>query len=403
MLGVYVHVPFCRVKCPYCSFNVYVKRHEVRAAYVDALVSEVRLHADALAQAPFLSRAPDGRALVSSIYLGGGTPTLLDPSDLARIVEAVRTSFSVVPDAELTVESEPGTTTTDVFAALAELGANRLTIGVQSFQPALLERLGRPHSADEARRAVADARAAGVSNLDLDLIFGAPEQTLSDWRADLDAALALGPEHLSLYNLTIEPGTPFHTAHGKGLLPLPDEDVQADMLRAAIHACAAAGLDHYELSNFARAGRRSRHNQGYWQGRPYLGVGAGAHGFLPSPPHGRRWWNLRSPAHYVEAVRSGRLPVDASEDLDAHQALLEALFLGLRQRDGLDVAALGRRFGGGIADGVRAASALPVPDLVTWDGDRLRLTNNGVIIADSVIEALSRRLDSTDAFDTVGI
>lgn len=403
MLGVYVHIPFCRVKCPYCSFNVYVKRHDLRAAYVDALISEVRLHADAVADAPFLARATDGRALVSSIYLGGGTPTLLAPSDLARIVEAVRSSFAVLPDAELTVETEPGTTTTEVFAALADLGANRLTIGVQSFQPALLERLGRPHSGDDARRAVAGARAAGVSNLDLDLMFGAPGQTASDWHADLDAALALGPEHLSLYNLTIEPGTPFHTAHGKGLLPLPDEDVQADMLRDAIRTCAAGGLEHYELSNFARPGSRSRHNQGYWQGRPYLGVGAGAHGFLPSPPHGRRWWNLRSPARYVQTVQGGRLPVDSTEVLDAEQALLEALFLGLRQRDGLDAATLETRFGAGIVAALRSASSLPVPDLVSWEADRLRLTDNGVIIADSVIETLSRRLDSTVAFDTVEI
>ncbi len=405
-LGIYLHIPFCRVKCPYCAFVVFTGRTALREDYVDAMARHIaRAGRETNADAAGLTRGPDGRLPVRTIYLGGGTPTTLPVAQLARLLDSVRAHFAVADDVEITVETEPGTTSPDAFGALVAAGVDRVTIGVQSFDARHLQTLGRPHDPDGARRAIEDAREAGVANLDLDLMFGYPDQTLDDWHRDLDAAFAHRPEHLSLYNLTVEPGTPYATRAKQGALPLPEEDVQAAMMRAAMDRCGDAGLVHYEISNFARPGRASRHNAGYWNGVPYLGVGVGAHGFLPRGGvhgEGRRGWNVRSPERYIEAIASGAPAEEDSEDLDREAAILEAAYLGMRQRRGLDRASFEARFGPRPIEGAAPELArLRESGVISDEPDRVRLTEEGVIIADYAISRIVASLDTFGGFDTV--
>ena len=394
LTGIYLHIPFCRVRCPYCSFNVYTRRGHLAEGYVSCLADELALRADSL---------PAG-SVVDTIYFGGGTPTLVDPSALERLVETVRSRLDVVEAPEITVETEPGTTSPAVFEALRRF-ADRVPVGVQSFDDRALERIGRPPAGEAARAAVEQARAAGFENIDIDLMFGLPGQTDSEWDADLAAALMLEPTHLSLYNLTIEPHTTFATALRKGRLELPSEDSQATMLRRALELCADAGLEHYETSNFARPGRRSRHNQAYWTGRPYLGLGAGAHGYLPDEgAWGRRWWNHRPPQRWMESVSAGELPEEGHEELDRSEAMLEQLFLGLRQREGLLREGFAHRFGlDPLALMEEAATALVDAGLLTVDPKCLKLTEAGVILTDSVVSDLARSLDRRRGSDTLNV
>ncbi len=392
--GIYVHIPFCRVRCPYCSFNVYTRRAHLADRYTACVADELALRVDSL---------PEG-AVVDTIYFGGGTPTLVDPRALEALVQIVRTRLDVVDAPEITVETEPGTTSPSVFDALRRF-ANRVTVGVQSFDDVSLKRIGRPHDRDTARAAVEQARAAGFENIDIDLMFALPGQRPSEWVADLQAALSLEPEHLSLYNLTVEPHTTFATALRKGRLELPSEDAQATMLRRALELCADAGLEHYETSNFARPGHRSRHNQAYWTGQPYLGLGAGAHGYLPGQgAWGRRWWNHRPPERWMTAVSAGELPEEGREELGRGEAMLEQLFLGLRQRDGLHRQGFADRFGvDPMALLERPAATLVEAGLLVVDPKCLRLTEAGVILTDSVVADLARSLDTKRGSDTLNV
>jgi len=405
-IGLYVHIPFCRVKCPYCSFVVYVRRDHLRDAYVSALVDEIRMRADALEETSVaVTRDSTGRFPVSTLYFGGGTPSLLRPDQLGALIEAVRSAFSVEKDAEVTVETEPGTTSAASFTTLRGLGVNRVTIGVQSFHQQHLSELGRAHSPEDARSAVRAARSAGIRSLDLDLMFGLPHQTLAQWQTDLDEALALKPDHLSLYNLTVEPGTPYGQREKRGELPLPEEELQAEMMRTAMRRCYAAGLPQYEISNFARPGHESRHNSGYWNGAPYLGIGVGAHGFLPTGGTngwGFRSWNVRTPERLIEHLAAGRLPVESGEDLDSASAALEALYLGLRQRRGLDRVAFAVRFGNDRFDTDPRVTRLVQGGWLDLNSRWARLTEAGVIIADYIISELGASLDTPGRSDTVG-
>lgn len=405
-IGLYVHIPFCRVKCPYCSFVVYVRRDHLREAYVSALIDEIRMRAESLDEnSVAVPRDASGRFPVGTLYFGGGTPSLLDPDQLGALIQAARTAFSVAEDAEVTVETEPGTTTPASFEALRGLGVNRVTIGVQSFHEQHLSELGRAHSPDDARSAVRAARSAGIHSLDLDLMFGLPHQTLTQWQRDVDEALSLGPDHLSLYNLTVEPGTPYSQREKRGDLPLPEEELQAEMMRNAMARCREAGLPQYEISNFARPGHESRHNSGYWQGSAYLGVGVGAHGFLPAGGAGgwgSRSWNVRTPERLIEQVAAGRLPVEASEDLDRDAARLESLYLGLRQRRGLDRVSFGHRFGTDPFDTDPRIARLVSGGWLHIDARWARITEAGVIIADYLISELGASLDTPRRSDTVG-
>ncbi|MEN8161291.1 MAG: radical SAM family heme chaperone HemW [Myxococcota bacterium] len=339
-LGVYLHVPFCERVCPYCDFAVVAARRLAAAdeeRYVAALLAELEGRAARYA----------GRTL-STIYFGGGTPALLTPGSIARLLDAVRSLFPGEVR-ETTLEANPSTLERERLPAFRAAGVDRLSLGVQSFDDTTLRRLGRAHRAVEAERTIEAARAAGFANLSIDLIVGAPGQTLEGVERDLALALAAAPEHLSVYALTLEAGTPFAKAAASGRLRVPDDDRVADMLALAEARLGAAGFVRYEVSNYARPGFESRHNQRYWQRRPVLGVGVGAHASEPADagaPFGARTANERSLPDWLARIEAGRFAPPEREILSAETARGEAAFLALRTRRGLDAARFAAEFGG---------------------------------------------------------
>ncbi|MGQ0668491.1 MAG: radical SAM family heme chaperone HemW [Actinomycetota bacterium] len=318
--GIYVHVPFCLTRCGYCDFNAYAGLGDLAPRYVAVLRAEADLWAGSWAG-----------ERVTSIFLGGGTPTTVDPGDLAELLEHLRFRFDVDTRAEVTIEANPDTVDGPKLEALLAAGYGRLSMGAQSFDLGVLAALERLHSPDSVRRAFAAARAAGYANVNLDLIYGANGETLASWRRTVEKAIDLAPEHISAYALTIEPATPLGRKVEAGIVPPPDPDLEADMFLLASETLAAAGYRHYEVSNWAKPGFECRHNLGYWQRRPYLGLGAGAHSFRD----GRRWWNLRPPGAYLEAVEGGALPIGGEERLSADEDYLEEVFLRLRTFEGI--------------------------------------------------------------------
>jgi oxygen-independent coproporphyrinogen-3 oxidase len=313
--GVYVHVPFCLTRCGYCDFNAYAGLDHLASRYVAALLREVELAAPAW----------DG-VEVASVFLGGGTPTTLEEADLKALLARVRAVFAVATDAEVTIEANPDTVDEATLAGLREAGYGRLSMGAQSFDRSVLAALERVHQPESVTKAFRAARAAGYDNVNLDLIYGANGETTASWERTLEETVALRPEHVSAYALTIEPATPLGRQVARGDLPPPDPDVQAEMFEAACRLLGEAGYGHYEISNWARPGFECRHNLGYWERRPYVGLGAGAHGYRD----GRRWWNVRPPEEYLSIVERGELPVGGSEELEPADAYLEEVFLRLR-------------------------------------------------------------------------
>ena len=318
--GIYVHVPFCLTRCGYCDFNAYAGLDHLASRYVSALLREAELAAGAWE-----------RVEVVSVFLGGGTPTTLDVADLKAILARLRSSYAVTIDAEITLEANPDTVDATKLGALREAGYGRLSMGAQSFDRSVLAALERVHQPEAVRRAFEAARAAGFDNVNLDLIYGAAGETLESWERTLEEAIALSPEHVSAYALTIEPATALGRQVARGETPAPDPDVQADMFEAACGLLGDAGYGHYEVSNWAKPGYDCRHNLGYWERRPYVGLGAGAHGFR----EGRRWWNVRPPEEYLSMVERGELPVGGSEELEPADAYLEEVFLRLRILQGI--------------------------------------------------------------------
>ncbi|HRQ13750.1 MAG TPA: radical SAM family heme chaperone HemW [Promineifilum sp.] len=308
MYALYLHIPFCRARCSYCDFNTYTTLGDLQGEYVAALAREIRLVGDT-GRAGEAGRAGDERAAVDTIFFGGGTPSLLTPEQVATLLAAVRDSFALASDAEITMEANPGTVDEAWLAAVRALGVNRLSFGVQSALPHELALLGREHDFAAAVTALSAARAAGFDNLNLDLIYGLPGQSVADWQRTLDAALPLGVEHVSLYCLTIEPGTPMQRWLHNGTIMAPDPDTAADQYEAACHALAAAGYGHYEISNWARPGRECRHNIVYWRNRPYLGLGAGAHGMAG----GYRYQVVRQPRTYIKRITNYELRITNGE------------------------------------------------------------------------------------------
>ncbi len=374
--GLYLHIPFCLARCGYCDFNTYLHDPELARAYVGALAAEIA----AWGERPKLRGRP-----AATVYLGGGTPSLLAPGAVAEILDAVRAAFPLAPGAEVTLEANPGTVDRAGLAGFRAAGVNRLSFGVQAFQDRLLRVAGRDHTAEDARRSLADARAAGFTNLSLDLIFALPGQTLDDWAASLDEAVGLGPEHISAYGLTYEEGTPFHRDRRAGRLRPVDEETEAAMFDLGIARLTAAGFEQYEISNFARPGFRSAHNQIYWRRGDYLGFGAGAHSCLD----GRRFFNRRLPQEYIAAVRRNGSAEAGAEDLTPRQRLGEAMVLGLRLREGLDLEALAAGFAPwGVAPDATALERLEGAGLVERRGPRLRLTDRGIRLANEVFVAL---------------
>jgi oxygen-independent coproporphyrinogen-3 oxidase len=383
-LGVYLHVPFCERICPYCDFAVVRSRRLAPAAeqtYVDALLAELAMRSKALA----------GRSL-ASIYLGGGTPSLLRPESVARLVAAVRAAFPEGEAVEVTLEANPSTTDQERLPGFRAAGVNRLSLGVQSFDDACLKRLGRAHRAAESRRAIAAARAAGFDDLALDLIFAVPGQTREALGRDLDEALAFEPEHVSAYELTVEAGTPFALGVRRGQLRLPAEEESAGMFEQVEERLEAADLRRYEISSFARPGREALHNRRYWERRAVLGLGMGAWSTAPpgpSAPFGARRSNVRDLHAYLERIARGESPdAGPAERLTAATARGEAIFLALRTRWGVDAERFAEEFGASPRGFFgEAIEALVDAGFLTEDarGD-LRLTASGRLVSDSVFE-----------------
>jgi oxygen-independent coproporphyrinogen-3 oxidase len=338
-LGLYLHVPFCERVCPYCDFAVVAARHLARAdeeRYVAALLAELA------------SRAPAfGGLALETVYFGGGTPALLAPDSIERLLGAVSQAFPGRPR-EVTLEANPSTLEQGRLAAFKSAGVDRLSLGVQSFDDVTLRRLGRAHRARESERALAAACEAGFANLSLDLIVGAPDQSLAGVERDLATALASAPAHVSIYALTLEPGTPFARAAGAGKLVVPDDDLVADMLLAAEERLACAGLQRYEVSSHARPGKEALHNQRYWRRRPVLGLGMGAHSTEPrsaEAPFGARSANERELSAWLARIEAGRTQPPVREVPDAATARGEAAFLALRTREGLGAERFAAEFG----------------------------------------------------------
>jgi oxygen-independent coproporphyrinogen-3 oxidase len=313
--GIYVHIPFCLTRCGYCDFNAYAGLDHLASRYVAALLREAELAAPAWEGVE-----------VASVFLGGGTPTTLGVTDLKALLARLRSAFRVGPDAEVTIEANPDTIDEAKLAGLLEAGFGRLSMGAQSFDRSVLAALERVHQPEAVRRAFWAARSAGYGNVNLDLIYGAAGEGVASWERTLEEAIALAPEHVSAYALTIEPATLLGRQVARGDVPAPDPDVQAEMFEMACRMLGDAGYGHYEVSNWAKPGFECRHNLGYWERRPYVGLGAGAHGYRD----GRRWWNVRPPEEYLRMVEANEVPVGGSEELEPADAYLEEVFLRLR-------------------------------------------------------------------------
>jgi len=317
-IAVYIHVPFCPSKCGYCDFNSYAMQGDIVGRTVDAMVAEIL-------------RSPWRGRPAKTIFFGGGTPTYLDEGQLLRIFEAVLEVHPPLDGAEITSEANPGTVDQAKFAAMRKAGYNRISLGAQSFLDSDLLALERVHKAGDIERAVSAARDAGFDNLNLDLMFALPHQSLHAWRRNLDRALALQPEHLSLYCLTIEPNTAFYKKHLRGQLTLPDDEQQVAMYDECVAKTKAAGFHQYEISNFAKPGRECQHNLCYWHAEEYAGYGPGAVGMVEDV----RYTNLKHPTGYCDAVEAGKALPFESESLDEPTKRMERIMLGLRLNDGL--------------------------------------------------------------------
>lgn len=381
-VGVYVHVPFCERICPYCDFAVVAAprlENETQRRYVDALLRELEASAEAF----------DGRAL-ATLYLGGGTPSLLLPGQLARVLDAVCARFGAECDSvEITLEANPSSLERAQLSGFREVGVNRLSLGVQSFNAPVLQRLGRAHRAEESHLAIEAARAAGFSNLSLDLIFGAPGGSAAQLERDLEAVLAAAPEHVSAYQLTVEPQTPFELAAERGQFTLPEADEAAALMERIRERLASGGFERYEVSNYAQPGFASRHNQRYWLREPVLGLGLGAVTSEPGrsgAPHGTRRANTRELPRYLEAVEQGRSAAASVEVLDPRTARGEAVFLALRRAQGLSARAFVRAFGEPPRHWFAAeiATLADAGLLQEAPGGDLALTARGFLLADEV-------------------
>jgi oxygen-independent coproporphyrinogen-3 oxidase len=375
--GVYLHVPFCRVRCGYCDFNTYTSdelRGARRGDFAGQAAEEVALAGRVLGAAGLPQRT------ASTVFFGGGTPTLLPPADLAHMLAAVRGTFGLAPGAEVTTEANPDSVDADGLRALADAGFTRVSFGMQSAVPHVLRVLDRTHDPERVPLVVGWARDAGL-DVSLDLIYGTPGESLDDWRRSLDVALALEPDHLSAYALIVEDGTALARRIRSGELTQPDDDLQADMYELADERLTAAGYDWYEVSNWAtRRSARSRHNLAYWTGEDWWGVGPGAHSHVG----GVRWWNVKHPAAYAQRIAAGESPAAGRETLDEPTRAVERVLLETRLADGMPVARL-------EAEGRRAVAGLIADGLVdpaAAFGGRIVLTRSGRLLADAVVRRL---------------
>ena len=390
-ISLYVHIPFCATKCPYCDFNTYARIEPLIPDYVEALATELRAWGSLL-----------DRPEISTIFFGGGTPSYLPDGALARLIDTIRLGFEVDADAEVTAEANPDDCTPERLESMRAAGINRISIGVQSLDDGLLKVLGRRHDSSQAVRAFGAARAAGFSNASIDLMFGLPGQTLRQWTSTFEDALLLGPYHVSMYGLPVEPNPAFASDIGAGRLPSPDNDLAADMYEFAIDHMSSLGYRHYEISNWALPGRESRHNLAYWRNAAYLGAGPGAHSYLGQ----WRFANLKSPREYIRKVSAlpAGLPsrdsalqaiehvreagiVETVETITGPLEMAETMMMGLRLDEGIDSQAFCDRFGIAV-DSVygRQIRELVALRLLDFDPRGLRLTRRGRLLGNEVFE-----------------
>lgn len=375
-LALYVHWPFCVSKCPYCDFNSHVRESVDQAAWRDALLANLAYEAQAL----------PGRRL-GSIFLGGGTPSLMPPETVAAVIDAATTHWPAEADIEITLEANPSSVEAARFADIARAGVNRVSLGLQALDDAALAFLGRAHDVAEGLAALDTAQAA-FARVSFDLIYARPGQTLAAWEAELARALAFGTEHLSLYQLTIEPGTRFATEAAAGRIVIPDGDSAADLFEATRAMTAAAGLPAYEISNHARLGAESRHNLVYWRYRDYAGVGPGAHGRRDGLATARH----KKPENWISAVARNGHGAQIEEPLAPNARATEALLMGLRLREGVDlarIAHLGETTPTALIDQT-AAERLEQQGLIARNGDHLGVTEAGMLLLDAILPLIVR-------------
>jgi oxygen-independent coproporphyrinogen-3 oxidase len=372
-LGIYAHFPFCSVRCTYCDFPTVAGRDDRIEAYLDALIAEIG------------SSQPDAAGVVDTVFFGGGTPSRLSASQTARVLTAIRQRFEVSVDAEITLEGNPESLTPEALDGFRGAGITRISVGVQSLDDAVLRRVGRAHDAAAASRAVAGARAAGFAEVSLDLIAGLPGEDLSRWPDTLRGAVALRPDHVSVYLLESDKDTPLGRAVRAGRTRVAGDDAMAAVYDRTVAVLDDAGFPLYEISNFASAAHRSRHNLKYWTDAPYAGFGLGAHGYV----RGERRSNRRDLDGYVADLAAGRSPVTWREPYDRDRRREEALFLGLRVAEGVDLAALGERYDADLM--THHASAWErgtAAGLITWERSRVRLTPAGRVRSNELFAEL---------------
>ena len=377
--GLYIHIPFCVKKCPYCDFYS-ITDESLQTAFVDALISEMRM-------------TRDSNLTFDTLYMGGGTPSILDAKTIGKIIETARQSYEILPHAEITLEVNPGTVRLKQFEEYRSVGINRINIGVQSFDPVNLHFLGRIHSGRDAHAAVTWAQKAGFENLGLDLIYGIPNQTKTSWLKDLKLAIESEPRHLSCYMLSFEPGTPLYTdLQEDRLRPLAEPRV-CEMFETTLEFLSVHGYVQYEISNFARAStdssglksstsNRSRHNMKYWNFAPYIGLGPSAHSFLDP----KRYWNYADVEKYIQDLNAGRLPSAGEERLSTEQLMIEAIYLGLRQTQGILIDVFDKKFGVSFKTMFKSTmDMLEAKGLIALSQNRCALTCRGMLYLDSIV------------------
>ena len=382
LAGVYIHIPFCRSRCSYCDFATGMYESDLAERYVRAVCSEISAWTEI-----------EKPSEVDTIYFGGGTPSLLAPAQIEKILKAVRARFRIVEGAEITLEINPGdggessASRRQTLSEFRRLGINRASFGAQTFDDQDLKQLGRTHSAADISATFHQLRAAGFENINFDLIAGLPGQVLAGWERNLDRALNLRPEHLSLYLLDIHEGTPLADQIRKGMRPQPDDDLAAEMYATMIDQVGAAGYEHYEISNFCLPGFESRHNTKYWSGAPYFGFGCSAHSY---DGHRRRWANERDPLKYTESIENRESPIVERTSLNEDDARAESIFLGLRLMRGVDLQAYRSRFGRDLREEYNGELArLSEAGLIEIDRELIKLTTRGALLSNEVFAALA--------------
>lgn len=378
--SLYIHIPFCGQRCPYCDFNTYVEAQIPETEYTEALLREVAQRSELPAW--------KGRPM-QSIFFGGGTPSLFSAESIGRVIASAQQIFPSPPEIEISIEANPGTVSERSFCELRAAGVKRISLGAQTFNRSALRQLGRAHSVDDTINAFAQARSAGIPNINLDLIYALPEQSLTDFEQDLQTITDLHPEHISAYQLTIEKGTPFSFRYQQGDLKLPPEDDSIAMMALLERFLGERGFLQYEISNFARQDYHCRHNQAYWDGDDYLGLGAGAHSYSSREGRGsgRRWSNFALPREYMQQTFKSGTAESWSDTLSSDALKFEFFFLGLRRIAGVSISAFREKFTGELIEEYhQALTTLTAQGLLVMQGDLIFLSERGRLLSDSVFE-----------------